>query len=680
MSATCYINSLVQVLRYIDEFRSKLSEVTDKCFYKKLLNSVYLKMDNNTIEDDYLKKFINNLPFVESPDRHEDVHEFARILFDKLENEDKTITKMFEGKTEHVFKCECGCEYKREGIFQELILHLNENFSKSFQDNIKPNYIDDYKCEKHEKTKAVEKLYYKELPKYLFVLIKRFEYDWDIDEGKKINDYFNYPEEFNFYEYVNQEGKNDHYTLKGNIVHYGSFSEGHFYCYINIDGKYYKFDDTKVYEVVKDEVLDWNYGGKNIVNNKTNRFSAYYLLYENKDVEFKVDANKDKLSIIEEKEINYNFVFKNDLINFNGPLHYNFMSDDYVKRNFYNGSAYEYQNAQCVFRNLYICPEVFSLTNFKRIKDTGLYNDLFLVHYDCKSYGKLVFVKEFDVKYGCSKLNNLLLVDIISVNNLSNLKKYNKKFLYKENEDKIEQVEYDYTDIKDGDIFIVSNEEFEKVNQHLNYLRNNRYVYVNDTPLFVSRNDDLVKSLNKSLNTNMINEVKLLENNSYLIENNEYFIFYVCFLDKNIDFNAVSHIHYFYMKKDSRTDDLIKKFRESNEQCFLDNNNCEISLFRTSFDNTLMGYNLNSNSLLFESDIIKALFVITPFIENTLVIKFSRSGNYPTVTEMVDTVKEFRSKHMYNGKISIVKNDEITELFEDDNINLNSKSDYLLLE
>lgn len=62
------------------------------------------------------------------------------------------------------------------------------------------------------------------------------------------------------------------YILKGVTIHLGDLSSGHYYTYIRINTKWYKFNDTVVKEVVESEVMDDARG-------KLNPFSNCYCLF-----------------------------------------------------------------------------------------------------------------------------------------------------------------------------------------------------------------------------------------------------------------------------------------------------------------------------------------------------------------------------------------------------------------
>ncbi|KAK1349028.1 Ubiquitin carboxyl-terminal hydrolase 7 [Hamiltosporidium tvaerminnensis] len=69
------------------------------------------------------------------------------------------------------------------------------------------------------------------------------------------------------------------YNLHSVVVHSGTAHDGHYTAIINIKGNYYKFNDTIVTPVCKEEALECNYGGVHPYKNKVRVSNAYMLVY-----------------------------------------------------------------------------------------------------------------------------------------------------------------------------------------------------------------------------------------------------------------------------------------------------------------------------------------------------------------------------------------------------------------
>jgi hypothetical protein len=70
---------------------------------------------------------------------------------------------------------------------------------------------------------------------------------------------------------VNPKNK---YHLKGVIIHEGTVSYGHYYSYVNVNGKWFKFDDLQVTEVDMEEVMNT---GRGLTEKKS--ANCYCLVY-----------------------------------------------------------------------------------------------------------------------------------------------------------------------------------------------------------------------------------------------------------------------------------------------------------------------------------------------------------------------------------------------------------------
>ena len=81
------------------------------------------------------------------------------------------------------------------------------------------------------------------------------------------------------------------YYLKGIIVHAGSgMLHGHYYSLAKSQGKWIKFDDTKV-EIVEDKAIQIYYGAP-AISQSNDWPCAYMLLYESEDFILEADRQE----------------------------------------------------------------------------------------------------------------------------------------------------------------------------------------------------------------------------------------------------------------------------------------------------------------------------------------------------------------------------------------------------
>jgi ubiquitin carboxyl-terminal hydrolase 9/24 len=202
------------------------------------------------------------------------------------------------------------------------------------------------KCDK--KVDTLKRTCVKELPKYLIVSLKRFEFDFERMIRVKVNDYYEFPLELNMFPYT-QEGLSkreaaakrkaeaaergeeveeaeeepmkhpkDYYEfkLKGIVVHTGTADSGHYYSFIREqnteDGeKWYEFNDNIVRDFDISELANECFGGEDsylgqgMVQMKTQKWrNAYLVIYERKNQTYvyKEDDESADVKAAAEKE------------------------------------------------------------------------------------------------------------------------------------------------------------------------------------------------------------------------------------------------------------------------------------------------------------------------------------------------------------------------------------------
>lgn len=393
---TCYANALLQTLYFLPEMKNYI--YNSNGYYAGLLKRLFSNLDSlnkrrqeivksiNTCEsnetsacfqaigdDTYKNSMCNkehilklkegeykqaiksvrenvsglmkNLSFVESVNTQQDVHEFSKILFDRLENEDKRIKDVIEGELLTTVQCKCGCVSKRRDPFQDATLPL-EAHGKQFRcvetslaAFCQEEELCGYRCETHGNVSATKRTCFERIPDVMFMLVPRFRFDWEKEAYVKDNDIYKFPEKIDFSKYcsssmcetnddstltlnafsgntVNSERVDNTstiYNLHSVIVHSGVFEEGHFYAYLNLNDKYYKFNDEDVYEASKEEAINWNYGGTYQWNRRLDkRFSAYYLVYRREKPKSHVECNEE---LVENFIMNKNMVLQTETYN-----------------------------------------------------------------------------------------------------------------------------------------------------------------------------------------------------------------------------------------------------------------------------------------------------------------------------------------------------------------------------
>ncbi|KAK3939543.1 ubiquitin carboxyl-terminal hydrolase [Diplogelasinospora grovesii] len=282
--ATCYLNSLLQSLYFTNAFRKAIYQIPTQQD-ESMNNSAYtlqrlfyqLQTSNAAVGTNELTKSFG------WETRHifeqQDVQELSRKLMERMEEKmkgteyEKALPQMFSGKIKTYISCiNVPYESSRIEDFWDVQLNVsgNKNLLDSFQDYIQVEKLDGenqyYAGEQYKLQDANKGVIFQSFPEVLHLQLKRFEYDIQRDTMMKINDRYEFPEEFDASLYLDKEADRSEsweYQLHGVLVHSGDLNAGHYYAFLkpNKEGWWYKYDDDKVTKATKREVLEDNFGG-----------------------------------------------------------------------------------------------------------------------------------------------------------------------------------------------------------------------------------------------------------------------------------------------------------------------------------------------------------------------------------------------------------------------------------
>ena len=265
-----------------------------------------------------------------------DVDEFFNMFMDRLEGcikgsvQEKMIQEHFGGTYANELICK-GCPHYSERSEPYLAVNLQVKNKKSIKDSlealIEGEMLDGdncYYCEKcDKKVPTLKRTCIKKLPKHLILVLKRFEFDYEVMQKMKVNDYCEFPEEINMEPYTQEgisrrekkqkaeENKEEideeefkpkypldlyKYRLSGVLVHSGYAEGGHYYSFIKDredteeGDKWYEFNDEMVKEFDKKELESECFGGDEkwsdvmgnsiYLKNSEKHRNAYVLFYE----------------------------------------------------------------------------------------------------------------------------------------------------------------------------------------------------------------------------------------------------------------------------------------------------------------------------------------------------------------------------------------------------------------
>ncbi|KAK6454584.1 ubiquitin carboxyl-terminal hydrolase [Scheffersomyces xylosifermentans] len=290
--ATCYLNSLLQSYFTTLNFRKLVYQIpTNSTPSSK--PSVALSLQRIFYLLSTSKEPVGTLELTKSfgwdssdAFTQHDVQELNRILMDKLETAMKgseienSLNDIFVGKMKSYIRC-VHVPYESSRVEDFWDIQLNVKGFKNLQESF-ANYIEIEMLEGENKYQAGDEHGYQDakkgvvfesFPPVLHLQLKRFEYDFMVDDLVKIDDFYEFPDSIDLRPYLDEElpkevlDQNWTYNLHGVLVHQGSISNGHYYAMIKPQARndtWLRFDDDKVWKVTKGQVFKENFGANEV--------------------------------------------------------------------------------------------------------------------------------------------------------------------------------------------------------------------------------------------------------------------------------------------------------------------------------------------------------------------------------------------------------------------------------
>ncbi|XP_074480875.1 uncharacterized protein LOC141761394 isoform X2 [Sebastes fasciatus] len=293
--ATCYLNSVLQVLFMTEDFREAVERHTcETCGPKRIdrhLASLFDELKGYTAYTYNITKMLG----IDNVCEQRDAAEYFEKILGLTSPE---ASQIFHGLLTHKTKCStCRVETEADGAFWHLPLALVDSNSEDYSvvDGIKEYFrASDFSgenqmyCETCDaKSDATIKCVIKHHPEVLMLLLKRFEFDYRYMTYVKINRTVDVP-------YTLQIPTNQTYELYAVVDHFGDLRSGHYNATIKPqeEERWYKFNDDSVtllgYQPFQ-------------VDNIEKSSSAYLLFYRKKTVRAAGACTQDReVSIPEE--------------------------------------------------------------------------------------------------------------------------------------------------------------------------------------------------------------------------------------------------------------------------------------------------------------------------------------------------------------------------------------------
>lgn len=328
LGATCYQNSLYQLLYYNNKFtHSLLRTRTEPGTILYELQNIFLHLKLSQLNQ-YDCIAVNKYNNTQNLYEQKDVFEYCEYILQLIHSAAPAILN-------NIFHCRIvnqiiskNCDHIRQNIESAEIISLTvknkSNLLQSLDLYVAVDLLDGdnkYYCDQCQcKVIAEKNTLFHTLPNYLFLHLKRFEYNFDDMNKYKINTLFSFPLSLNMKPYTKQSDTNvleynelyvDHrnhthteppndsdylYQLCGILIHTGQADSGHYFSLIKVDptndNSWYEFNDDKVRPFDIRNIDTMCYGGYDTVESIDNKSgktiqkqipiiqNAYMLLYE----------------------------------------------------------------------------------------------------------------------------------------------------------------------------------------------------------------------------------------------------------------------------------------------------------------------------------------------------------------------------------------------------------------
>eukprot|EP01087_Luapelamoeba_hula_P004813 TRINITY_DN1477_c2_g1_i2.p1 TRINITY_DN1477_c2_g1~~TRINITY_DN1477_c2_g1_i2.p1 ORF type:complete len:2138 (-),score=282.67 TRINITY_DN1477_c2_g1_i2:109-6522(-) len=337
LTATCYMNSLMQQFYMIPGFRWSLLQAPDAAADKKDSTLYQLQSMMAGLQES-VKRYVETRPFCASykgydgepinVGQQQDADEFMNMLLEKLETllkgtpQEKMLAQTLGGTLSNQFiSRDCPHVSEREESFFALSLDIKnkKNITESLELYVQGDVLEGenkYACSQcNDKVDALKRCCISALPDNLVIHLKRFEFDLETMKRIKLNEHCVFPTNLNMEPYTKEglarkEGRpiGDlpprapsyyQFELAGILVHSGTADWGHYYSFVKeriprapgLPLRWYHFNDTLVepfdeQDIPKacyggsDPVMEWDpMEGKQVQKYKARPNNAYILFY-----------------------------------------------------------------------------------------------------------------------------------------------------------------------------------------------------------------------------------------------------------------------------------------------------------------------------------------------------------------------------------------------------------------
>lgn len=290
LGATCYMNSILQQLYHIVQFRKNVLSSEFEKEDQRELQKLFARMSLSLSPRAETRKFCEtwkgwgNKPI--NVREQQDAGEFLNHFLDQLPEACQELLKCtVVNKIMGI-----DIDYVSENVETLFTLPIDVKGFPDIQASFQSFLQDETFCGEDSLMTPLGKIDAKKFarvrsaPPVLAVHLKRFEYD--LRYGKyKVTDRFVFPQKINISQLM--ENPNEHecldYELKGVVLHSGVVDRGHYVSLVKIGSDWYKFNDGSVSKFPVKDLEQETFGGR------SNGFVAFILFYS----QFSSDEDSD---------------------------------------------------------------------------------------------------------------------------------------------------------------------------------------------------------------------------------------------------------------------------------------------------------------------------------------------------------------------------------------------------
>ncbi|XP_070849894.1 ubiquitin carboxyl-terminal hydrolase 48-like [Chaetodon trifascialis] len=242
--ATCYLNSVLQVLFMTEDFRAAVErDKADTDCIDRHLATLFGVLKERTADT----RGITGTLGINSVYEQQDAAEYFERILSLASPE---ASQIFRGLLTHrTTCCTCRAENETDGAFWHLPLALVDSCSEHYSvvDGVEEYFrASDFSgenqmyCEQCDaKSDATVECVMKRHPEVLMLLLKRFDFDYRYMTYVKINHTVNVPSTL-------QIPENQTYELYAVVDHFGDLRSGHYTAAVKDEERWYNFNDHRV--------------------------------------------------------------------------------------------------------------------------------------------------------------------------------------------------------------------------------------------------------------------------------------------------------------------------------------------------------------------------------------------------------------------------------------------------